>query len=197
MIRPKVVASARDTRLAVIAVPALLMSCRSTPLHRKGETDRGLRMLYGDPQVGKRLAWNAAGNAETVSVSAAQRWFVSDRHALGAGLTATHFDQEGESVWGGEIQGLMRWHFTEWESTSFFWDLDGGMLLTTEKVPPMSTDFNYTFDFGPGLEAPLGGALSFQAGVQFHHLSNARGRESPENESQNELRYWIGIGWSP
>ena len=131
-----------------------------------------------------------------MSVSAAQRWFVSNRLALGIGLTGTRFDQMGDYVYGGDLQGLMRWHFTEWKKTSFFWDLDAGYLRTTDKVPPNSTVWNYTFDFGPGFEVPLGGAFRLQAGVQYHHLSNAKGPESPENESQNEARFWLGIGWT-
>jgi len=33
-------------------------------------------------------------------------------------------------------------------------------------------------------------------GAQFHHLSNAEGRMTPRNESQNELRVWLGVGWT-
>jgi len=154
-------------------------------------------VAYGDPLVGHTLAWNSAGRAETVSISGSNRWFTTDRLSLGVGLTATHFEQKEVDVFGGEVRGLLRWHFTEWKGKSFFWDLDGGLLLTTERVPPNSTSRNYTFDFGPGMEVPLRGRLSLLMGFQFHHLSNALGRDSDRNESQNELRYWVGIGWSP
>jgi len=155
-----------------------------------------VRVSYGNPSPGHTLAWNSAGEAETLNATVADRWFLSDRVSLGLGVTGSNFRQEGENVLGGEIQGLLRWHFAEWKATSFFWDLDGGGLITTEKVPPESTSRNYTFDFGPGVEVPLDGGFSLLFGVQFHHLSNARGREDESNESQNEIRYGIELAWS-
>lgn len=197
MVAPRLVASALGMLPAFVAVSGLLLSCSSTPLHSKGETVRSLRALYGNPLVGKSLAWDSSGNEETASVSAAQRWFVSNRLALGIGLTGTRFDQTEKNVYGAEVQGLMRWHFTEWKATGFFWDLDGGYLRTTDKVPSMSTPWNYTFDFGPGFEVPLSGTLRLQTGIQYHHLSNALGPDNSKNESQNEARFWVGIGWTP
>lgn len=198
MLQPRIRACSRvrTPSAGVLLLSCLIAGCRAIPVHHKGEEVQSVRVSYGDPIPGHVLAWNAAGEAESVNITVADRWFLTDRLSLGVGLTASNFDQEDESVLGGEIQGLLRWHFTEWKELSFFWDLDGGGLVTTEAIPPMSTSRNYTFDFGPGVEWSLDGAFSLLFGVQFHHLSNARGRESESNESQNEIRFGIECAWS-
>jgi len=73
-------------------------------------------------------------------------------------------------------------------------DVNGGVLYTEVPVPPLGTIYNWTFSFGPGVEFPLGDRLRLLAGGEYHHLSNAKGRSSPHNESQNELRLWVSLG---
>jgi hypothetical protein len=182
-------------RVLFLALVSLSPACRTTPIHKKGDRMVSARVLYGTPIVGHAIAWDGGGDADTVSGGLYNHWFVTDRLSIGTGATATYFFQEGGGVWGGEIQGASRWHFTEWGKRSIFWDLNGGFLQTEGRVPPNSTEWNFTFAFGPGIEWPLNEKCTLLTGVEFHHLSNAYGRRSPRNQSQNELRFWIGLGW--
>ncbi len=172
----------------------LLPSCGTTPIHKSGERMWTVNAEYGRPIRGKSFAWTGLGTADTFSLSGSNYWFVSNRLSLGAGLTATLFDQSDGWVTGGEAEALGRWHFAEAGKTSFFWDANMGFLFTSKSVPENSTDWNFTFSFGPGLEVPVGDKLKLLTAIQYHHLSNAKGRETVENESQNEVRFMIGIG---
>ena len=173
----------------------LLPSCGSAPVHQSGDRLLTLRYEYGEPIRGKSFAWTGLGTSDTQSIAVANHWFVSNRLSLGPSFTATAFDMlSGQWITGGEIEGIMRWHFAEIDKTSFFWDWTAGYLHTSKKMPPNSTDWNFTFGFGPGVEIPLGGKWKLLSTLQYHHLSNAKGRETVENESQNEARFTIGFG---
>ncbi len=51
---------------------------------------------------------------------------------------------------------------------------NGGLLYFTEQVPVLgSSQFNFTFSFGGGLELFTGGNKSLMFGYRFHHISNA------------------------
>ncbi len=51
---------------------------------------------------------------------------------------------------------------------------NAGLLYFTEQVPvPDSSQFNFTFSFGGGIEIFTAGNMSFQFGYRFHHISNA------------------------
>ncbi|MHC4952830.1 MAG: hypothetical protein ACYTGZ_02995 [Planctomycetota bacterium] len=178
----------------------LWVGCRTVPLHEKGDKMWNVTAAYGNPIVGKSLAWDGGGDAETLSAGATHYFFVSDRIAIGPRLTAVRFQETGEATWGGEIEGTMRWWFAEineWKRAGFFWDLSGGFLLTNQRVPPNGTRGNFTFSFGPGVEVPLNDTYSVFAGIEYHHLSNAFGRDSNRNPSENRLRFWIawGVRW--
>jgi hypothetical protein len=67
-------------------------------------------------------------------------------------------------------------------------------MRTESEIPPGGTRGNFTFAAGPGAELPLGDGRSLLWGVEFHHMSNARGRQSARNPSQNEFLFWIGYG---
>jgi len=156
-----------------------------------------LRAEYGRPMRGQSFAWFGGYEGESYSLTAQHHSFVSDRIALGAGVTATRFHVTGGHRWGGEVSGCFRWFFAELnelEEMGFFFDFTGGALVTDLPFPPVGTALNFTFTFGPGLEIPITDTVSLLGAIQFHHLSNALGRESPQNPSQNEARVWIGAG---
>lgn len=154
-----------------------------------------VRGEYGEPIRGKSFAWTGLGTSDTYGVAVANHWFLSDRLSLGPSFTVTAFDMlSGQWIFGGEVEGILRWHFAEIGETSFFWDGTAGYLHTSKRMPPNSTDWNFTFGFGPGVEIPIGGDWKLLGTFQYHHLSNAKGRQTTENESQNEARITIGFG---
>jgi len=156
-----------------------------------------LRAEHGIPILGKSLAWDGEFDAESYTLAAAHRWFVSDRIALGAQFSATRWQLDGRHRYGGELMGTSRWFFAELnelEQMGFFFDLNGGALITNGPFPPLGTDFNFAFSFGPGLEIPINDRTSFVGAIQYHHVSNALGSGNDRNPSQNEVRIWIGVG---
>ena len=71
-----------------------------------------------------------------------------------------------------------------------------GYLRTTRDVPPRGTQWNYTFSFGPGIDVPICHNTHMLIGSSYHHISNALGRQSQRNPSQNEVRLWLGFEWT-
>ena len=73
-----------------------------------------------------------------------------------------------------------------------FLNTQGGFLYFTEQVPvPESSQFNFTFSFGAGVQA-FRGARALTLGYKFHHISNAQtGHYNPGIDSN--LFYF---GWS-
>ena len=142
----------------------------------------------------KSLAWNGLGDVPNFGVSVHNHWFTSDRIALGLGLSLMQFKPPGRRVTGGELELRFRYYFAEWGDIAFFGDFNGGYMRTQAQIPPGATRGNYTFSFGPGVEIPVSQDTSLLCGYEFHHMSNALGRASSRNPSQNESLLWVGLG---
>ena len=97
----------------------------------------------------------------------------------------------GGNVYSGEIEGLVRIY--PWLQSPLFFDATGGFQQATHQIPPNGTLWNFTFGFGTGVEIPVAKETALQIGALYHHMSNALGRESSRNPSQNELRLWLGL----
>jgi len=181
----------------VLLLPLAFAACRVAPLHRRGDAMVTIRAEHGKPLQGKSLAWDGGFDAENYTLTVQNHYFVTDRIALGAGLSASRWQLRGRHRWGGEVSLAGRWFFAELnelEEMGFFFDFTGGVLITDGNFPPNGTPKNFAFTFGPGLEFPITDTYSVLAAIQYHHISNALGRFSPRNPSQNELRFWIGVG---
>ena len=163
-------------------------------IHKKGDRMWSVRGQYSHPTPGEAIVFKSHGHVQSVGVGAYNRWFVSDRIALGGGVSAMRFSEEGNTSWGGEFEAGLRWYFAEIGKTGFFFDANGGFLVADGDVPEFGSKANLLFDLGPGIEVPLGGNSKLLAGVQFQHFSNGKGLNSPENPSQNSIRFWIGYG---
>ena len=174
----------------------LISGCSHFPtkggLHSRGERRVITRAFGASPLTGKAIFWHGNGNAPNYGVGVQNYWFLNDRLALGAGLNLLNFDASGANVKGVEFEGRMRYHMFEIQKFGFFWELNGGYMYTENSVPPSGTPGNYTFSFGPGVEMPLSEDSSILLGAEFHHMSNARGRNTPINPSQNEILIWLG-----
>lgn len=177
----------------------LLASCQSVgpngeTLHQHGERMITVRGIYGQPIRGKAILWYGKGDAPEAGLGLAHHWFVDDRFAFGAGLNVTRFAPIGDPAWGFEVEAGGRGYMLASPAAGLFVEAKGGYVRTGSPIPLGGTRDNYTFAFGPGAEVPLTGKLSLLGGVEFHHMSNAKGRDSPRNPSQNETRGWIGFG---
>jgi hypothetical protein len=67
-----------------------------------------------------------------------------------------------------------------------------GALWFTRDVPvPDARRFNFTFEFGGGLQLGRGARRAFMLGYKFHHLSNAG--SAPENPGLDGEVFYAGI----
>jgi len=171
----------------------LLVACEGG-LHRRGDKMWSVRAHYGEPIEGRTFVGNGLGKSPSAGVGVYNHWFVRDRLALGLGLTPTVFQQQGDTVWGAELNGQVRWYFADVSEVGFFLDVQGGLLLLSEDLPPRGTPYNLSYVIGPGVEWAIGERWRMLGGVLFHHISNGKGIESPDNPTLNETRVWIGFG---
>ena len=193
-------ATVRHRTPSLILLLALLAACKGTwadrggGIHRKGEKMWSVRAHAAIPIKGKSLAWLGEDDVANYGVGAWNHWFVRDRIALGGGVSGVVYKPGKREVVGVELESNFRWYFWELKQTGFFWDFHAGVLFTENPIPPAGTTTTFSFAFGPGVEFPLGKKLRGFVGAQYHHISNALGRDSDMNPAQNEIRAWLSIG---
>lgn len=151
---------------------------------------------YGEPIPGDSISGKVSGTAPTAGVGLYHHWYVADRLALGVGVTPTLYFEDDRTIFGGEFNGQVRWHFYEYRKLGFFLDLQGGFLVATDDVPTGGTPWNFAYGAGPGFEVALDDGWRVLGGALFHHFSNGKGLgiDTDANPSQNEIRFWLGFG---
>jgi opacity protein-like surface antigen len=66
-----------------------------------------------------------------------------------------------------------QWNFLPQHKTQFFLDGHGGYMYSTHPIPISTAgSFNFTFDFGAGVEFYRSKKRSLRAEVRFHHISD-------------------------
>jgi len=96
-------------------------------------------------------------------------------------------------IHGGGLDPIgFQWNFRRARDVQPFLSTHGGFLYFSEQVPvPESSQFNFTFSFGAGIQM-FRGANTVSLGYKFHHISNAQtGHYNPGIDSN--LFY---VGWS-
>lgn len=191
----------RPAALAVLVVAAACTTphARTQSAHagtsrNAGDTFAQARAWYGVPILQKSLFWDGNGEDDTAGVSGHVAHYVAQDLAIGAGLNCGNWFLPGADARSAEIEGLLRYH--PLEGLPLFWDLHGGYQHSTEPVPCGGTEWNFSFGFGPGVDLALDDGCSLLFGVDYHHVSNALGRMNDRNPSQNEARFWLGVGWT-
>ncbi|MHC4939098.1 MAG: hypothetical protein ACYTHK_09035 [Planctomycetota bacterium] len=183
--------------IVIILLGVSVLGCRHGGIHRKGERMASVRM-HGSawPIVGHAIAWEGEEGHEYYGAGLWNHWFTSDRIALGGGISLQNYHIDGTNVGAVEFEANYRHYLFEHEEKyAYFWEFYGGAQIAEFPVPRSGTTTEFTFAFGPGMEVKLGEKPRLLGGVQFHHQSNALGREAENNPSQNDLRVWLGFGW--
>ncbi len=74
-----------------------------------------------------------------------------------------------------------------------FFDAHGGMLYFTRQEPvPGSSQFNFTFNFGTGVQVFAGRRSSLLLGYKYHHISNAdTASKNPGVDSSEAYAGWL------
>ncbi|MFQ5504153.1 MAG: hypothetical protein ACE5F1_05045 [Planctomycetota bacterium] len=150
-------------------------------------------IFYGIPILQRALAWDGNGEVDQTGLKLRHLWHTSDHFALGLGLTTSVFLLGGHDVFAVEGEAVGRYYAWSVDDLSTFLEFSGGYMQSTDGIPPGGTEWNFTFSFGPGVAVPLERNLDVITGATFHHISNALGRKSPRNPSQNEGQLWLGF----
>jgi len=75
-----------------------------------------------------------------------------------------------------------------------FFDAHGGMLYFTRQEPvPDSSQFNFTFNFGAGMQLFAGARSSLLVGYKYHHISN--NNTAPQNPGVDSNEVYAGYLW--
>ncbi|MCA3008758.1 MAG: hypothetical protein INH34_10335 [Phycisphaerales bacterium] len=152
------------------------------------------RVHHGVPILQKSFFWDGNGEVDNTGVGFHWGRFVDERLALGVGSNVANWWTGGRDVHSVELEGLIRvYPEPDWP---LFVSGTGGYQLANDQIPPGGTVWNFSFSFGAGVDIPVAAGTSALIALDYHHISNALGRESQRNPSQNEARFWIGIGWS-
>lgn len=141
--------------------------------------------------VGTAVA-NAADDSVDWNLHAAYSRFVADRVELSLELAGWSLDQGDEQELGINPSVVFRWHWLERETWSAYVDAGIGVLVSTDAVPDMGTGFNFTPRLGLGLTRQLGTAR-LQAGIRWHHISNARIVGEERNPSRDAPLVYVAV----
>jgi hypothetical protein len=101
----------------------------------------------------------------------------------------------GATTYGGGITPLgMQVNFWNGHRVQPFFDAHGGMLYFARQEPvPNSSQYNFTFSFGTGVQVFAGKRSSLLLGYKYHHISNAD--SAPQNPGVDSSEVYAGWLW--
>jgi len=178
-----------------------------------GTTARGQTVAEPTPQKGSTefQVWtggghsiaNGAGNTGVWNVGVRYGWVLTD--ARGPRFLRGRFECVVDAVPGyvifqprGAVYGVginplgLKWNFDTGRRVAPYFDMDGGLLLTSSNVPSGISRVN--FASGPGVGANFGhGKAHWSLEVRWLHISDAG--LTPDNPGINILEARVGLGW--
>lgn len=98
-----------------------------------------------------------------------------------------------ESVYGLGMSPVgLKFYFLQDRYSRFFFSASAGFLTFKETVPlPDARKFNFTFDFGGGIQIMAGSHWGLTLGYRLHHLSNANTANA--NPGLDANIFYLGI----
>jgi hypothetical protein len=101
----------------------------------------------------------------------------------------------GATTYAGGVTPLgMQVNFRNGHRLQPFFDAHGGILYFTRQEPvPNSSQFNFTFNFGTGVQVFTGKRSSLLLGYKYHHISN--NETAPENPGVDSNEFYAGYVW--
>lgn len=113
----------------------------------------------------------------------------------GSRFTSAGADRGCASIYGAGIAPVgLKLYFRRQKRVKPFVDGSGGFLYSREPVPiniPGATKFNWTFDFGGGIQVSAGERRAITVGYKFHHITN--GGRSVINPGLDANLFYIGF----
>ena len=100
-----------------------------------------------------------------------------------------------QTAYGAEFDPIVgRWNFSHSGRTTPYFEMAGGVVWTTEKIPPGYTSrFNIVPKFGLGWQFFNRDERAIDVGINAWHLSNAW--TATRNPSSNGIQFTIGYHW--
>jgi opacity protein-like surface antigen len=101
----------------------------------------------------------------------------------------------GATTYAGGVTPLgMQINFLNGHRVQPFVDAHGGMLYFTRQEPvPNSSQFNFTFNFGAGVQLFTTRRSSMLLGYKYHHISN--NETAPQNPGVDSSEAYAGYVW--
>ena len=88
---------------------------------------------------------------------------------------------------------MLRKHILARDDWSLFVDVGGGLMETSDAVPPGGSSFNFVAQVGVGVSFDISDDVRLLTGVRWHHISN--GRTFDTNPSQDSLYIYAGLSF--
>lgn len=139
-------------------------------------------------------AGSTFGGETTAGVRTSLTTFLAEDIQVGGELGLWYFQQPGDNAWGANLEFVLRWHFYDRGSWTVFLDSGIGVLLASNDVPEGGTSFGLMPRAGVGFTYQLTDAgMRLEAGLGWHHISNARMNGDDENPSRDLPMLHVGL----
>ncbi|MBL9032575.1 MAG: acyloxyacyl hydrolase [Phycisphaerae bacterium] len=135
-------------------------------------------------------------DATDYNLRVAYSMFLVDRVEFSLELNAWYFDQRGDNAFGINPAMVIRMHFVRTERWTAYVDPGIGLLFASDVVPDEGTGFEFMPRVGVGVTYGLTedpGGPRLQAGIRWHHISNARIEGDIDNPSRDGAMVYVGV----
>lgn len=135
-------------------------------------------------------------DATDYNLRVAYSTFLIDRVEFSLELNAWYFDQRGDNAYGINPSMVVRMHFLRTDRWTAYVDPGIGLLFASDEVPDQGTGFDFMPRVGLGVTYALTedpGGPRLQAGVRWHHISNARIQGDIDNPSRDAPMVYFGV----
>lgn len=111
-------------------------------------------------------------------------------------LNAWYFSQKGKDQVGINPAMVFRWHFLNTGDWTLYADAGIGILYASGDVPTGGTRLDFTPKVGVGFTKQISeSGARFQAGLRWHHISNARIQDDANNPARDAPMIYFGVEW--
>lgn len=145
--------------------------------------------------IGTGAAWNL-DDATDSNLHAAYSIFLAEGVEASFELALWYASQDGDDAIGLNPAMVLRHHFYREGDWTLYLDAGIGAVVFSDKVPEDGTAFNLTPRAGVGVTYALRGDLRLQAGVRWHHFSNARIDGEEKNPARDGPMLYAGLVWA-
>ena len=143
--------------------------------------------------LGTGVAYDFDGSTD-VPLRGAFSYFLGDGIELSAEVAGWYFAQEGDDAVGLSGSVIFRWHFVRRDPWTVYLDTGIGLMGASDDVPAGGTSFNFMPQAGAGFTRRLNDdGLRLQAGLRWHHISNARVTGDDDNPDRDAPMVYVGL----